>query len=104
LKPREVLKLHFWEVNAVLTGYQKRLTDLRCIAVENGYYAAYYTNNKNAKSVGTVVKELQKTEEVKKRSNAPNVDAFLAMEQTFKDNADLVREATPEEVEKLANI
>jgi len=88
MQPKEVLDCTWWEISAVIEGYQNHLIDLRCIGVEQGYYSAYYANKKRPKPVYKIVNELLRSKvrkSSKKSASAPNIAAYKALEQTFKE-------------------
>lgn len=76
---------------AYVQGYADRLFDQQTIAVQTGYWAAYYTNSKHPKSVNRIIEGLQKEHNKQKKRpkthvERPDVDveAFLAQEEQFK--------------------
>lgn len=89
LQPQIILDLTLWEFNATLSGYESHLLDLRAIAVEQGYYAAYYSNVKHSKSVDKIIKSMMR----KKSDKTPdiNVAAFKVLEQNFKEMGKVAR-------------
>lgn len=91
MQPSAVLDLTFWQVQAAILGYQNHLIDLRCVAVEQGYYAAYYANAKRATPVQKIIERIlkgkQNSEHNSNHKSAPNpnIAAFQALEQIFKE-------------------
>ena len=75
---------------AYVLGYSDRLFDQQILAVQAGYWAGYYSRAKHPKSIKTILTTMlrKRTQAEKKiRTPAPDVDveAFLAMEQKFKE-------------------
>lgn len=76
---------------AVVAGYGDALLDQQILAVQSGYWSAYYTGVKHPKPVSKVVEELiNKHQKVKRDAGKvltpkPDVDvaAFLEMEAAF---------------------
>lgn len=84
------MDLTLWEYNAVLVGYQNHILDLKVIAVEQGYYAALYSNSKRAKpatAIATLQKERQSSRTIRglKKENTLNVEAIQCLEAAFKE-------------------
>lgn len=42
-------------MQAYIRGYSERLIDFQALAVQAGYWGAYYNNNANAKPIGTII-------------------------------------------------
>ena len=76
---------------AVVAGYGDALLDQQILAVQSGYWSAYYAGVKHPKPVSKVVEELiNKHQKVKRDAGKvltpkPDVDvaAFLEMEAAF---------------------
>lgn len=77
-------------VQAVISGYSDRILDQQILAVQSGYWSAYYMGSKHPKPVFTIVEDMVKRHNQKdvKTTSAPrpdvDVDAYLAMEAQFK--------------------
>lgn len=76
--------------NAYVDGYSDHLFDQQIIAVQAGYWAGYYSKAKHPKNIKTILTTMLRKRqgaEKKVRTPAPEVDveAFLAMEQKFKE-------------------
>ena len=76
--------------NAYVDGYSDRLFDQQIIAVQAGYWAGYYNKAKHPKNIKTILTTmLRKRQNAEKKVKAPapevDVEAFLAMEQRFKE-------------------
>ena len=76
--------------NAYVDGYSDRLFDQQIIAVQAGYWAGYYSKAKHPKNIKTILTTmLRKRQNAEKKVKAPapevDVEAFLAMEQRFKE-------------------
>ena len=90
LKPNEVLDMSLDMFQAYVTGYSDRLFDQQVLAVQAGYWAGYYSKAKHPKNIKTILTSmLQQRQRSEKRVNTPapdvDVEAFLAMEQRFKE-------------------
>lgn len=75
---------------AYIQGYSDRLFDQQIVAVQTGYWAAYYTNAKHPKPLATIITEMARRKELKEKSNKGNivkpevdVEAFKATEEQF---------------------
>ena len=92
LKPQEVLDLSFDVVQACIAGYSDRMLDEQLVAVQAGYWAAYYSGMKHPKPVGRITEDMikahKKSENIASKASAPkpevDVEAFLAMEEQFR--------------------
>ena len=77
-----------WQYNACLEGYYDHIVDLRTVAVEQGYYSAYYSNTKRPKPVNTVIENMRKQSKKqstdKQKAGDPNIEAFQCLDETFK--------------------
>lgn len=76
--------------NAYVDGYSDHLFDQQVIAVQTGYWAGYYSKAKHPKNIKTILTTMlrkRQNAEKKVKTPAPEVDveAFLAMEQRFKE-------------------
>lgn len=76
--------------NAYVDGYSDHLFDQQVIAVQAGYWAGYYSKAKHPKNIKTILTTMlrkRQNAEKKVKTPAPEVDveAFLAMEQRFKE-------------------
>lgn len=84
--------MSFDMVQACIAGYSDSLLDQSMIAVQTGYWAAYYTGAKHPKPVARISEDMIKAHNAKKdaarKAAAPrpdvDVEAFLAMEEQFK--------------------
>ena len=77
-------------VQAYVKGYSDRLVDQQILALQSGYWSAYYSSSKHPKPMSkiaeTIVERHRKAEEKSKGSiNKPAVDveAFLETERNF---------------------
>ena len=75
---------------AYVLGYSDHLFDQQILAVQAGYWAGYYSKAKRPKNIKSILTSMlrKRTQAEKKvRTPAPEVDveAFLAMEQKFKE-------------------
>ena len=75
---------------AFVSGYSDRLLDSQLLAVQSGYWAAYYTNSKHPKPLKQILESMVMKHvcTLKPSSSAPkpdvDVEAFLAQEERFK--------------------
>lgn len=82
LKPQEVLDLDLEQFNCFIQGYSDRTVELQQLAVEIGYWSAYYSNAKHPKPVAKVLEMLKKKSSTKTHSDQePDVEAYLQLEQ-----------------------
>lgn len=76
-------------LKAFVEGYQERLFDMECLAVQQGYWAGYY-QSKKPKSVKVVLEKMDRDHKkiIKKAKNIPkpevDVDRFLKLEERRK--------------------
>lgn len=89
LKPEEVLDMSLDVFQAYVKGYGDRLFDQQIVALQSGYWSAYYANAKHPKPMHKIAEDMmkrRKNEDAKKLS-APkpdvDVEAFLAVEAEF---------------------
>ena len=74
---------------AYVRGYGDRLTDQQIVALQSGYWSAYYANAKHPKPMHMIAEDIMKRhkQEDAKKLSAPkpdvDVEAFLAMEAKF---------------------
>lgn len=71
-----------WQLQACMSGFEERMNDYSALAVYAGYWSAYYSNNRKAKSPSKIVAEMQRTETRKEKPEL-DVGKFLAMEADF---------------------
>lgn len=77
-------------VQAVVNGYSDRLLDNQIIAIQSGYWSAYYMGAKHPKSVFKIAEDMlqRHNEKDAKKASTPrpdvDVDAYLEMEAQFK--------------------
>lgn len=77
-------------VQAYIKGYGDRMLDQQIIAVQSGYWSAYYSGAKHPKPVNRIAEDMMKRHKAQdaKKLSAPkpdvDVDAFLEMEAQFK--------------------
>lgn len=92
LKPNEVLDMSFDVFTTCVRGYADRLFDSQTLAIQTGFWAAYYSNSKHPKSVENQVKAMIKRKEQYEDTAKtslhlvkPEVDveAFKATEEQF---------------------
>ena len=75
---------------AVVQGYGDRILDSQIIALQSGYWSAYYTGVKHPKPVHKIAEDMverHKRRDVQKLSTTKpdvDVDAYLEMEAQFK--------------------
>ena len=90
MKPSEVLDMSLDVVQAVIKGYSDALLDQQIIAVQSGYWSAYYSGAKHPKPVNRIAEDMvrrHRQQDARKVSTPkPDVDveAFLEMEAQFK--------------------
>lgn len=76
-------------VQAVVRGYGDRILDQQIIAVQTGYWSAYYAGAKHPKPVHKIAEDMMRkhTQQDAKTTSAPkptvDVEAFLEMEAQF---------------------
>lgn len=74
---------------AYVKGYGDRMLDQQIIAIQSGYWSAYYSNAKHPKPVSKITEDMvrrHKLADVNKLAVPKpdvNVDAFLEMEAQF---------------------
>ena len=91
LKPNELLDMSLDTLKACISGYSDRLLDMQILGVQQGYWAGYYSRAKKPKSVKSIIRTLLQTKSEKQTKNYSvekpdvNVDAFLNMENQFKE-------------------
>lgn len=77
-------------VQAVIRGYGDALLDQQIIAVQSGYWSAYYSGSKHPKPVHQITEDMVRrhTKQDAKTVSTPkpdvDVEAFLEMEAQFK--------------------
>lgn len=88
--PNDVLDMSLDMVQAVISGYGDRMLDNQIIALQSGYWSAYYSGARHPKPVHKIAEDMvrrHKQQDAKKLS-APkpdvDVDAYLEMEAQFK--------------------
>lgn len=75
---------------AYVEGYSDRMIDYQIIALQSGYWSAYYSGVKHPKSVSRIAEDIVKRHKAQgaKKLTAPkpdvDVDAYLEMEAQFK--------------------
>lgn len=70
------------QLNCFIQGYSDRTLELQQLAVEIGYWSAYYSNAKHPKPVSKIFEMLRRKPTKKKHSDQePDVEAFLQLEQ-----------------------
>ena len=88
--PNDVLDMSLDMVQAVIHGYGDRMLDNQIIAIQAGYWSAYYSDVKHPKPVHKIAEDMVKRHKQQdaKKMSAPkpdvDVDAFLEMEAQFK--------------------
>lgn len=76
---------------AYVNGYSDRLLDQQILALQTGYWAAYYTGKhpKSVKDVSEKIMRVHKEQEHKQDKNTPrpevDVEAFIAQEARFQE-------------------
>lgn len=93
LTPDQVLDMNITMLEACIAGYQERLFDQQCIAVQQGYWAGYY-QSKKPKPVNSILdrmireheKDIKKKHSENKNIPKPQVDVetFLRREERRK--------------------
>ena len=69
---------------AFYRGYQDRYVDNQCLAVQIGYWAAYYTNGgKKAKNPTRVLNGIRKQQKGSVQPHADTVQSFEELEEMF---------------------
>ena len=77
-------------LQAVVQGYGDAILDQQIVAVQSGYWSAYYSNAKHPKSVNKIAEDMLRRHNQAKQSSIstprPDVDveAFLELEAQFK--------------------
>lgn len=73
--------------HAVVEGYKDRMFDLDCLAVQQGYWAAYY-QGKHPKSVVAVLNQMLRDHRKQSKKNGPkpdvDVELYKQREERFK--------------------
>ena len=70
------------QFNCFIQGYSDRTLELQQLAVEIGYWSAYYSNAKHSKPVSKIFEMLRKKPVKKQHSDQdPDVETFLQLEQ-----------------------
>ena len=88
--PNDVLDMSLDVVQAVIHGYGDRMLDNQIIALQSGYWSAYYSGAKHPKPVHKIAEDMvrrHKQQDAKKLSTPKpdvDVDAYLDMEAQFK--------------------
>lgn len=90
LKPEEVLDCNLERLKAVISGYSERLYDYQKLAIQTGYWGAYYSHAKHPKPITSIVAALDKQRMQKQKSGKvetteADVEAFLEMERLFNE-------------------
>lgn len=75
---------------AYVAGYSDHLFNQQTLAVQTGYWAGYYSKAKHPKNIKTILttmlrKRTQAEKKIKMPAPEVDVEAFLAMEQKFKE-------------------
>lgn len=76
-------------LTAYIQGYSDRMVDQQILAVQSGYWSAYYTNSKHPKAMSSIAEKIVRNHEqsMSKAINKPkadvDVEAFLAQEALF---------------------
>lgn len=78
-------------VQACITGYADSLLDAQLIAVQTGFWSAYYSNTKHPKPVQQItesmVRKYERAKDAKTKAATPrpdvDVDAYLEQEARF---------------------
>ena len=88
--PNDVLDMSLDMVQAVINGYGDRMLDNQIIALQAGYWSAYYSGARHPKPVHKIAEDMvnRHKQQGAKRMSTPkpdvDVDAFLEMEAQFK--------------------
>lgn len=70
------------QFNCYVQGFSDHTLDLQQLAVEIGYWSAYYSNAKHPKPVSRIVEMLRKSTVKRKHSEEkPDVETFLQLEK-----------------------
>lgn len=87
--PDDVLDMSLDMVRAVIAGYGDRMLDYQILALQSGYWSAYYSGSKHPKPMNQLAEDMVRRHQKqnKKRVSAPRPDvdvaAFLEREATF---------------------
>lgn len=90
MKPDEVLDLGLDVFRAYVKGYGDRMLDQQIVALQSGYWSAYYSGVKHPKPVIKIAEDMMRRHQIEdaKKLSAPkpdvNVEAFLEMEAQFR--------------------
>lgn len=90
MKPQEILDMSLDMVQAVIKGYGDAVLDQQILALQSGYWSAYYSGAKHPKPVRKIAEDMvsRHTQQDAKKLSAPkpdvDVDAYLEMEAQFK--------------------
>lgn len=88
--PNDLLDMSLDMVQAVIAGYGDRMLDQQIVALQIGYWSAYYAGAKHPKPVHKIAEDMvtrHKQQDAKKLSTPKpdvDVDAYLEMEAQFK--------------------
>lgn len=88
--PNDILDMSLDMVQAVIQGYGDRMLDNQIIALQSGYWSAYYAGARHPKPVHKIAEDMvarhQKQDAKKMSTPKPDVDvaAFMEMEAQFK--------------------
>lgn len=69
--------------NACVTGYSLRIKDSLAIAIQTGYYSAYYNNSKNPKMPDKFIANLYSIDKVKELQK-PDIAKFEKLQNRLK--------------------
>lgn len=89
MKPNEILDMSLDMVQAAIKGYGDAILDQQIIALQAGYWSAYYSGVKHPKPVSKIAEDMvrrHKQQDAKaalKPKPDVNVEAYLEMEAQF---------------------
>jgi hypothetical protein len=89
LKPDEVLDMSLDVFQAYIQGCDDRILDEQLLAAQSGYWAAYF-QSKHPKSLSKILEDIRNDHDKphqhkQKHKSEVDVDAFLKMEEQFKE-------------------
>lgn len=87
LLPEQTLDMSLDQFNACVDGYSTRLLDQQKLAVQQGYWAGYYSRATHPKPLQSVINKMDQSQsKPQKHVSEVNVEEFLRREAQFKKN------------------
>lgn len=87
LLPEQTLDMSLDQFNACVDGYSARLLDQQKIAVQQGYWAGYYSCATRPKSLQSIINKMDQPQgRVQQHVAEVDVEEFLRREARFKQN------------------